>query len=159
MAIPINHILAHFGHAFPFLTLSAKQFYTDLEEVIKQHEFPDLKIERTLNKEGGAFSANREYLRIRFHDLVFEICGMQFGKDFCITSWLYETEGTLRQLLKFTKAGDYLTERAKKKTFYEADQEAMFKYCIHNSLLEVIDNLTKANGLRTLSDFERQFSR
>lgn len=52
---------------------------------------------------------------------------MQFGKDFCITSWLYETEGALKQLLKFTKAGDYLRERSAKRTFYQADQDAMFK--------------------------------
>lgn len=156
MAIPITHVLSHFGQAFSFCTMSANEFYTQVEQIVKTHEFPDVKIERVNNKEGGMLSSSREYLRIRHKDLVYEICAMQFGKDFCITAWLYETEGALKQLLKFTKAGEYLSERAKNRTFYQADQEAMFKFCIHNSLLEAIDSMTKKQGLRMMSDIERQ---
>ena len=107
--------------------MSANSFYSSVESIIKSHEFPDVKIERVNNKEGGYLSSSREYLRVKHKELVFEICAMQFGKDFCITSWLYETEGALKQLLKFTKAGDYLRERSAKQTFYQADQDAMFK--------------------------------
>lgn len=156
MAIPITHILSHFGHAFQFCTMSSNDFYSLVEKTVKTHEFPDIKIDRVKNKEGGILSSSREYLQIRHKDLVYEICAMQFGKDFCITTWLYETEGTLRQLLKFTKAGEYLSERAKNRTFYQADQEAMFKFCIHNSLLEAIDAMSQVQGLRKLSDIERQ---
>ena len=107
--------------------MSANSFYSSVESIIKSHEFPDVKIERVNNKEGGYLSSSRGYLRVKHKELVFEICVMQFGKDFCITSWLYETEGALKQLLKFTKAGDYLRERSAKRTFYQADQDAMFK--------------------------------
>jgi len=138
--------------------MSANDFYSSVESIAKSHEFPDVKIERVKNKEGGMLSASREYLQIRHKDLVFEICAMQFGKDFCLTSWLYETEGTLRQLLKFTKAGEYLSERAAKRTFYQADQEAMFKNCIHSAVLEAVDKMTKAQGIRGLNDLERQMT-
>jgi len=156
MAIPITHVLSHWGQAFPFCSMSSNEFYSLVESIAKAHEFPDVKMERVNNKEGGILSSSREYLRIKHKELVFEICAMQFGKDFCITSWLYETEGALKQLLKFTKAGEYLQERSAKRTFYQADQEAMFKNCIHSAVLEAVDKMTSEKGLRKMNDLERQ---
>lgn len=156
MATPITHILNSWGQAFPYCNISANEFYSLVEETIQKHQFPDVTISRTKNKEGGMLSASREYLQVRHKDLVFEICAMKFGTDFSITSWLFETEGVLRQVLKFTKAGDYLRQRASKRTFYQADQEAMFKFCIHNSVLEAIDKISSNKGLRSLSIEERQ---
>jgi hypothetical protein len=158
MAIPITHVLSHWGQAFQFCSFSSNEFYSLVETIVKSHEFPDIKVERVNNKEGGLLSSSREYLRIKHKELVFEICAMQFGKDFCITSWLYETEGALKQFLKFTKAGDYLSERSAKRTFYQADQEAMFKFCAHNAVMEAVDQMTKEKGIRGLSDIQRQMN-
>jgi len=117
MPIPITHVLSHWGQAFPFCSMSANEFYSSVESIAESHEFSDVKVEHVKNKEGGLLSASREYLQIRHKELVFEVSATQFGKNFYLTSWLYETEGTLRQLLKFAKAGEYLSERAAKRTF------------------------------------------
>lgn len=158
MSIPINQVLSHYGQAISKCTMSGEQFYDLLDKTIKQHQFPDVKTEKVSLKESGILSSNRIYFRVKFGNLVYDICAMQFGVDFCISSWLYETEGTVRQLLKFTKVGDFLKERAAKKTFYEADQESMFKFCVHNSLLETIDMMCEGQGLRKLAGSERLMS-
>ena len=158
MSIPVTHILSHFGQAFPFCTMSAEKFYEQVETTLKKHEFPDIKYQRVKNKEGGMLSSSRLYLRIRHKNLVYEICGIQFGKDFCISSWLYETQTGMLQFLKYTKVGQFLMRRAQMRTFYQADQEAMFKYCVHNSLLEAIDAMTDTLGLRRMSEAQRQMS-
>ncbi|MEP6673659.1 MAG: hypothetical protein ABJA78_00830 [Ferruginibacter sp.] len=157
MPLPISQVLAQWAHAFPFFSLSSNEFYSTAEQIIKEHEFPKIKISRVNNKEGGLLSASREYLRIKHRELVYEVCAMPFGKDFCISSWFYETEGRIKQLLRTTKIGDFLVSFIKKKTFYQADKDAMFKSCVHNALMEAIDKMTEAKGYR-LSEQERKIT-
>lgn len=155
MAIPIAQMLSHWGHLFPYFNMSSDKFYAKTEEIIKSHAMPDTKIERVHRKEGGIFSAKREYLRIKYFDLVFDVCAAPFGKDFFVSWWLYETESAMRALLKHTKAGDFLSERAARRTFFEADEENMFQSCVHTCVLEAIDILTEEKGAR-LTELERQ---
>lgn len=144
----MTQVLSHWANALPFFSMSSNEFYATLEEALKYHEMPDVKIARANNKEGGMFSASREYLRIKHRDLVFDICAAPFGRDFFISWWLYETEGTMRQILKYTKAGEYLRNRAAKRTFYQADEETMFRTCVHNVVLESIEKVTQGKAIR-----------
>jgi hypothetical protein len=41
-------------------------------------------------------------------------------------------------------------------TYYKLDTESMFQQAIHNSVMEVVDEITKAKGLRLLSELERK---
>ena len=41
-------------------------------------------------------------------------------------------------------------------TFYKLDTALMFQEAVHNAVLEVIDGMTSAKGLRALSDLERK---
>ena len=41
-------------------------------------------------------------------------------------------------------------------TFYNLDSAMMFQQAVHNAVMEVIDGMTKANGLRALSEGERK---
>ncbi|NNV53865.1 hypothetical protein [Limnovirga soli] len=155
MAIPITQMLSNWGNLFPFFNMSTDKFYAKLEEVIKSHQIPDTKIERVNLKEGGFLSASREYLRVKYHNLVFDICAAPFGKDFFVSWWLYETESAMKSLMKLTKATEFLSERAARQTFFEADQESMFRSCVHKCVLEVIDSMLSDTGSR-LSEMERQ---
>jgi hypothetical protein len=132
--------------------MSSDEFYKELENALKEHDMPKVEIARANNKEGGLFSSSREYLRVKYRDLVFDICAAPFGKDFFVSWWMYETEGVLSQLLKNTKAGDYLKQRAARRTFYQADQEKMFRTCVHNIVLEVLETTTEAKGVRFLPE-------
>jgi hypothetical protein len=155
MAIPITQILSHWGHLFPYFNMSSDKFYSKVEEIIKSHQMPDTKTQRTKRKEGGMFSASREYLSIRYFDLVFDVCAAPFGKDFFVSWWLYETESAMRSFLKLTKVGEYLSERAAKRSLFEADEESMFRECVHQCILELIDSVTEQKGTR-LTELERQ---
>ena len=102
-------------------------------------------------------SASREYLRIKHGDLVFDVCAAPFGKDFFISWWLYETTGPMRVVFKGTRFGSFLQQRASKRTFYQIDEEDMFRACVHECILETIDKMTENKGELKLSDADKLF--
>jgi hypothetical protein len=70
------------------LTTSTLEFYAAVEKAIRDKEAPALKIERVLWSEHGLLTAKREYLRIGFGRLRFDVCAAPFGKDFFFSWWL-----------------------------------------------------------------------
>lgn len=155
--IPISNVLSHWSHFFKSFTISSELFYGELEEVLKGHEMPNAVITRTKHKEGGLLSASREYLRIKHGDIVFDVCAAPFGRDFFISWWLYETAGAMRTLLKNTKAGDFMNERASRRTFYQVDEEDMFRSCVHECILETVTKVTDNKGVTELTDADKAF--
>lgn len=155
--IPVSNVISHWSHFFTFFTLSSNTFYEKLEEVLKDHEMPNSRIERTKHKEAGFLSANREYLRIKHGDIVFDVCAAPFGKDFFISWWLYETAGTMRTMLKNTKVGNFLNERAASRAFYQIDEESMFRSCVHDCILETITKVTEGKTTLQLTDAQKEF--
>src|ERR1044072_232565 len=108
MAIPVAQVLSHWQHYFRNFNMSSDAFYSKVEQGLTAQQIPNTKILRAKHKEGGMFSASREYLRVQHADLVFDICAAPFGKNFFVSWWLYETEGAMRSLFKSTRVGDYL---------------------------------------------------
>ena len=156
-AIPVSNVLSHWSHSFRTFSTSSDDFYKELEDVLKQYEMPHSIIHRTKHKEGGMLSASREYLRIKHGDIVFDVCASPFGKDFFISWWLYETAGTMRTVLKNTKVGNFLHHRAQNRTFYQIDEEEMFRSCVHECILETISKVSEGKGLMHLSDADKAF--
>jgi hypothetical protein len=156
-AIPVSNVLSHWSHFFQSFSLSSDVFYKELEKSLKDHEIPHVVIERTKHKEGGMLSASREYLRIKHGDIVFDVCASTFGKDFFISWWLYETAGSMRTIFKSTKFGDFLNQRASKRTFYQFDEEDMFRSCVHQCILETVTAVSEGKGIIGLTDAEKAF--
>jgi hypothetical protein len=157
MAIPITQVISHWSHFFQDFSLSSDLFYAELEKIVKSNDMPHTTVERTKHKEGGMFSSSREYLRIKHFDLVFDVCAAPFGKNFFISWWLYETESGMRSLFKSTKVGDFLRQRAANRTFFQADEEAMFRSCVHECILETVAKVGESKGFRQLTDTEKAF--
>lgn len=155
--IPVSDVISHWSHFFQSFALSSDAFYADLEKTLKSHEMPNSAILRTRHKEGGMLSANREYLRIKHGDLVFDVCAAPFGKDFFISWWLYETTGAMRVIFKGTRFGSFLQQRAAKRTFYQIDEEDMFRSCVHECILEMVAKMTEGRGELKLSDADKAF--
>lgn len=153
MGLPINQVISHWQHVFANFNISSNEFYSKIESVLNPQQMPHTKVERTNLKEGGIFSSSREYLRVKYKKLVFDICAAPFGTNFFISWWFYEIDGTLTNLLKSTKAGDYLANRASKKTFYEIDEESIFKESVHACVLQVVESIMETKGKR-LTDAE-----
>lgn len=155
--IPVSNVISHWSHFFTSFSLSSNEFYGELEKSLSNHEMPHSQIQRTTHKEGGLLSASREYLRIKHGDIVFDICAAPFGKDFFISWWLYETASTMRTMLSKTKVGNFLNERAAKRTFYQVDEEDMFRSCVHECILEIVAKMTEGKGTLQLTDADKAF--
>ena len=155
--IPVSNVISHWSHFFKTFALSSDSFYTELEKILASHEMPNSAINRTTHKEGGLLSASREYLRIKHGDIVFDVCAAPFGKDFFISWWLYESQGGMRTLLKNTKVGDFLSNRAANRTFYQVDEEDMFRSCVHECILETVTKVTENKGELQLTDADKAF--
>jgi hypothetical protein len=158
MAIPVTKIVSQWTKSFPFCSISSNEFYQQIEDTIDTHEVPKISIKRVNLKEGSLLSASREYLRVKRNDTVIDICAAPFGKDFFISWWQYETEGILRQILGNTILGNLLRNFKAPKTFYQADEEAMFRGTVHDCVLDVLQGLSKTKGLRALTDIEKAYT-
>jgi hypothetical protein len=155
MAVLVSQVLSHWNHYFPNSTMSSNNVYDEIEMLVKNQSLPEVKTERVKHKEGGMFSASREYFRVKRGDIVFDVCAAPFGKNFFISWWLYQSEGIMKSMMKNTSVGNYLEKVAASRTFFEADEEAIFRSCIHSCVLEAIDNFTGSTGKR-LTELEKQ---
>lgn len=155
--IPVSNVISHWSHFFKTFALSSDSFYTELEKILANHQMPNAVISRTTHKEGGLLSASREYLRIKHGDIVFDVCAAPFGKDFFISWWLYESQAGMRSLLKNTKVGDFLSNRAANRTFYQVDEEDMFRSCVHECILETVAKVGDGKGMVQLTEADKAF--
>ena len=155
MAIPVAQILSHWSTLIPFFNTSSSEFYENLRKIVMTHDMPNIKMEQVTHKEGGLLSSSRQYFRIKNKALVFDVCAAPYGKGFFISWWLYETEGRAFRVIKSTKVGLFLKDLSSRKTFYQADNEAMFRSTVHQCVLEAVDKMTEAKGTR-LTELERQ---
>lgn len=81
-------IISHWHQSVEGLSTSTLDYYAAVEKALRDKEVPELRIERTTVSEHGILSAKREYLRVRYGRLNFDICGAPFGKDFFFSWWL-----------------------------------------------------------------------
>lgn len=142
-------IISHWNKMFEGLQASPKEFYGAVERAIEKRQVPDVKRSRVDWREGGLLSAKREYLRVQRHEYVFDVCGAPFGNGFFISWWLGESQGCLATI---PGIGAFLRPA----TYYRIDTASMFQGAIHAAVLEVIDEMTTAKGLRALTELERK---
>ncbi|MEX1258153.1 MAG: hypothetical protein WEG36_11100 [Gemmatimonadota bacterium] len=154
-AAPI--VFSHWYQLIEGLQASPMEFYSSVENAVGRRELPDTKLGRVDWKEGGVFSAKREYLRARRREYIFDICGAPFGDGFFISWWLGEKpSGLLALVLMIPFVGVWIRRFLKPVTYYQIDTALMFQTAIHGAVIEVLDGLTTARGLRALTELERR---
>lgn len=154
-AVPTS-ILSHWNHMLPGLSQSSKEFYTAVEEFLGERNMQNVKAERISLAEGGVFSAKREYLQIRRSEHVFHICAAPFGNGFFISWWLGHVEsGFWKWLSELPVIGIFLG-KLKPLTYYKIDTALMFQSATHGAVLEALDSITNAKGMRALTELERK---
>ena len=150
-------ILSHWHHLIDNLRASTQQFYESVDKVIKDRQLPDTRLSRIEHAEGGVFSAKREYLRVVRNEHVFDICAAPFGRGFFISWWLGEDIGLLYAIImRIPFLGPALVRIFRPETYYRIDTALMFQELVHASVLEVLDDSTKTQGLRSLTELERK---
>lgn len=150
-------INSHWGQLIEGFHMSPLEFYRQLDEAIEKRQIPASASSRIDWPEWGAFSARREYFRIRRKRLVFDVCAAHFGTGFFVSWWLGETLSVTLYLINLVPLlGPFLVQRILRATYYRLDTEAMFQTAVHAAVLEVVDNITDSKGIPRLSETERK---
>ena len=150
-------ILSHWNTMVQGMKHSSKSFYDSVEQILGAHNLEHLKVERVNLSEGSILSAKREYLQIRREALVFHICAAPFGNGFFVSWWLGEREKGFSALLaRIPVIGFFLRSVLKPLTYYKFDTTGMFQSVTHAAVLETLDAVVNAQGIRALSDLDRK---
>ncbi len=153
----VPFVFSHWFHLTENLQESSQQFYGLVEGAVKQRNLPEVRLSRIDYREGGIFSAKREYLRVERKEHVFDICAAPFGNGFFISWWLGETTTALWDILLMVPfIGTWLMNVVRPTTYYRLDTALMFQESVHSAILEVLDKITNEKGLRALSELERK---
>lgn len=143
------NIETHKHYYFDDLSISSKQFYKSVEDIIKKRKFPKVECSRTSFSEGGLFSDKREYLKVKREQYQYLICAAPFGTSFFVSYWLEEAESLRSRLFaRIPVIGPWLVRNAKVKTFYEWDTELLFKESITDVIGDVVKTLSGTKGYR-----------
>ena len=85
-------VISHWYKLIDGLQASPKEFYASVEAEIRKCQVPVGMISRVDSKEGGIFSALREYLRVERGRHIFDICAAPYGNGFFVSWWLAQAE-------------------------------------------------------------------
>jgi len=72
-------VISHWHQSVDGLSTSTLEYYAAVEKALRDKDAAGLQIERVTANESGILSAKREYLRVRYGRLMFDICGAPFG--------------------------------------------------------------------------------
>lgn len=92
---PMQSVVSHWYQLFENFGTSSLDFYLAVGKAIQRRQVPDASATRIECKEGGAFSAKREYLHITRRRHAFDICAAPFGTGYFFSWWLTETPAKL----------------------------------------------------------------
>ncbi len=152
-----TEVISHWYNLIEGLQASPLEFYKAVEQAIETRQIPDTQRSRVDWKEGGLFSAKREYLRVRRKEHVFDICGAPFGNGFFVSWWLGEVPSGLLELLGgIPVLGVLVRLFVRPASYYRIDTAHMFQSAVHAAVMEVVDQMTSAKGVRALSELDRK---
>lgn len=151
-------VLSHWYYLLEGLQASPLDFYAAVEQAVARRQVPGVSLSRVDYREGGIFSAHREYLRVQRKKLVFDICGAPFGPSFFVSWWLGELRSRFVTLLLMIPILGLFVHHLLLlwETYYQIDTALMFQEAVRGAVMDVLDELSKAQGLRILSPLERK---
>ena len=205
-----SQVHSHWNHLFEDFQTSPLEFYRSVEEAIARRQVPNTSRSRVKWHEGGALSAEREYLRVTRGKLNFDIGAAPFGTGFFFSSWLVGPKthglryliallvililvaaasvkllgvalglimlivlipaallllgdsvrkgrlGTEESVLAIPLLGSIYEAIFLPDTYYKLDTESMFQTAVHASVMEALHGITKAKGIRPLTELEQR---
>src|SRR5262245_30165198 len=114
-----TEILSHWSHLIGDLHgQSSQAFYAALEKRIDLQEIAGVDVGHVWLATGAAFAGSREYLRVRRHEYVFDLCAAPFGKGFFVSWWLVREPGCLSHLAAIPLLGWFVRWLITRETYY-----------------------------------------
>lgn len=148
------YVVSHWHHLVENFQFATTDFYSLIDQSIKKRLLTKCDIDRITIREGGIFSASREYLRVTSQGYIFDICAAPYGTGFFVSWRLGEIPAGLLTTIPYI--GWIFRIFVKPSTYYKIDIALMFQQSIHNAVLETLDGVTQTKGIRALSETERK---
>lgn len=145
----------NWGHLFPDMVQDPEEFYSLVEQILREHQVPEIRTERKTFKEGGILSHQRLYLEVARGDYMYHICAAPWGNGFFFSWWLRKKGGDLL-IEKLPILGPIISNANQYDTYYKLDTDAMFRASVQQAVSMAIDQITKAKGIRELTELERK---
>lgn len=152
-----GNILARWQARLENVVCSPLEFFEMVQLSVLEKELPNLSFSQIVRREGGWFSPQRVYLRIRFQKLYFDVSAFIVGNALIVGWWLHEDAPGVADLLAEIPGFGLLMEKTiGAATYYKVDFIEHFQRTVHESILRIIDELSEENGLQYLPDEARQ---
>ena len=137
--------------------LSSHQYYNQLQEKLEEQNVEGIGYSRVMLSKRGFLSSKREYLRVSFEDVTYDISFYPYALGTYASAWSYHTfTGGEYIVISIPLIGQRLHKAFYPETYYIADTRAMFRLLVHEVQLEIIDFITKKMGVRALTEQQRQ---
>ena len=145
----VDTLHSHTYQHFEDLQMSSEQFYSMLEAMIKEYQYPDISIERRTLKEGGLLSSKRVYLCVSRSYQNFYVCAAPYGRSFFISWWLQEDAHTASNLAETVPLlGKAIAQRMESRSFYQLDTELMFVQSVSAIVRKAVEKVKADHGFR-----------
>lgn len=150
-------ILARWQTILGNTDISPLDFFGAVQAAVEEKELSDVSFSYITRREGGWFSSNRVYLRICCGRLFFDVSAFIVGSSLIIGWWLHEySHGVADLLAEIPVVGLLVEKTTRAATYYAVDFIEHFQRAVHDSILQVVDELSEENGLTYLSAEARQ---
>lgn len=141
--MPQEVLLTRWTSVLSHPQISPLEFYALVAERTAASEISKLKFSYFARREGGWFSARRIYLKISHGQLFFDLCAFRHADLLVLSYWLHRKKGGIIELLMEVPPARFIIERTiRTATYFDVDYIEFVQRTIHNSILEVVNELT-----------------
>lgn len=155
-----SHVFSHWFQMIEGFSAQPTDLYKSVDQQIRARSLPDVKASRVTCHEGGLLSAKRVYLRVVRKGKIFDICGAPFGKGFFVSWWLGDKPpgflGRMAESIARIPIIGVPFQTRINPTYYQIDTTLMFQQAVHAAVTDAVDEMTKAQGLRPLTELEKK---
>jgi hypothetical protein len=144
----IDNLHSHWNTLIDNFNYSTQDFYNLLENELQNHDIENINTKEVTLREGGIGTDKRLYLRVTWKDLVYYVCAAPFGDGFFVSWWLKNNASIISIIVsKIPLFGGWLHRKLFPLTFYRVDTASMFMTYAQQSVLKVIREITKDQGI------------
>ncbi|MFY0630011.1 MAG: hypothetical protein JXR05_06490 [Flavobacteriaceae bacterium] len=147
---------SHWNTLLDNFSYSTEEFYELLKKELNSHGIKGMEMSNKNLCEDGMCLTKRRYLRVSWKDYEYFICAAPFGNGFFVSWSLIYNDSPLKTFIaKIPFVGQWIADKLFHITFYKRDTASMFMTYAQQSVLKVIDDVTKEKGVR-LSEQDRK---
>lgn len=146
---------SHWSTMINHFDYSTLEFYELLVTKLEEHKIKGLKTENITLREGHILTPRRIYLRITWREFEYNVCCAKFSDATFFSSWLILKKKPFESFFaKIPFIGSWIVNNFFPDTFFKRDTNNMYMTYVHDSIIAVIEEITKETGTR-LSELQR----